>query len=382
MKNLKNVYGDEMKNKYSQERGSKLLKVFDKYVGIPIVFLLGIFKIQKKIPMKIDKIALLKTAAIGDTTILTAIIKDIEEWDSNIKITLFTGSSNYEFAKLLIKQSKNLEVIKLPIKNPFKSIKIIRGKEFDVFLDFGTWPRLNALFSYFANSKIAVGFKTKNQYRHFTYDKCALHSSKVHELKNYKEIIKIIGIDKNNLPHINFLKNNKIDDTAITIHMFPGGSKSFLKEWPDEYWVEIINFITKNNNIVYLTGTKIDKDKSENIKKYCNNKDKIIITTGIYTLEETIELLSISILVISVNTGIMHLASALKSNLIALNGPTSNTRWGPLNSNSISLQSHLECSPCLNLGFEYGCNENKCMKSINTNNVIDAIRNFEIIKKI
>lgn len=365
--------------KYNPERGSKLLKLIDRYVGISLIFLLGLFKKRRVIPSKIEKVALLKTAAIGDTTLLTAIIKDIEDYDSKIKITLFTGSSNYEFAKLLKKQYQNLEVIKLPIKNPLKAVKIIRSKQFDVFLDFGPWPRLNAILSCFSKSKYAVGFKTDNQFRHYIYDQFVYHRNDVHELQNYKNILKIIGIEENNLPQINFVKNRVINN-IVTIHMFPGGSRSYLKEWPEEYWIETINYLTKNNKTVYLTGAKVDQNKAKQIIKLCKDKDKIIVTAGKYTLEETIELLSRSKLVISVNTGVMHLASALKCNLIALHGPTSFKRWGPLNSNSISLQSHLECSPCLNLGFEYGCNENRCMKAIDANKVIEAIKTFYSMK--
>ena len=71
-----------MKNKYSQERGSKLLKVFDKYIGIPIVFFLGIFKQKKQIPTRIDKIGILATAAIGDTIIMD--IFSYENYENNI----------------------------------------------------------------------------------------------------------------------------------------------------------------------------------------------------------------------------------------------------------------------------------------------------------
>ena len=299
--------------KYNSERGSKLLKFVDRYVGIPF---------------------------------------------------------------------KNLDVIKLPIKHPFKAIKIIKSKQFDIFLDFGPWPRLNAIFTFFSNSKYTIGFKTDGQFRHFVYDQCVFHSKEIHEFQNYKNIIKAIGINKNNLPQINFLKGIKRDDNIVSIHMFPGGSRSYLKEWPEEYWVETINYLTKNKKTVYLTGAKIDQNRAEQIKKMCKDKDKIIITAGKFTLEETIKLLSRSKLVISVDTGIMHLASALQCNLIALHGPTSFKRWGPLNSNSISLQSCLECSPCLNLGFEYGCNENKCMKSIDVNMVIEAIEFFCSKEKI
>jgi len=87
--------------KYNSERGSKLLKFINRYVGIPLLCLLKLFKKKNNFPDKIEKIALLKIAAIGDTTILTGIIKDIEEYNPNIEMTLFTGSSNHEFAKLL-----------------------------------------------------------------------------------------------------------------------------------------------------------------------------------------------------------------------------------------------------------------------------------------
>jgi len=358
--------------KYDSERGSSLLRFFDRYLGIPIVFLLGIFKRKKTLPNDIQRIALLKTAAIGDTTILTAIIKDIEDYDANIKITLFTGSSNYEFAKLLQTQYKNLDVIKLPIKNPLKSIKYIRSKQFDYFLDFGPWPRLDAILSFFSNSGYRVGFKTDNQYRHYVYDKYVLHSKDIHELQNYKNILKVIGIKKDNLPQINFVEK-KIIESNIVIHMFPGGSRSYLKEWPERYWIDIINYLTSKNYQIYLTGAKVDKMSAEIIKEQCKYREQINITAGEFSLADTIKLLACSKLVISVNTGVMHIASALQCNLIALHGPTNHKRWGPLNDNAIVLQSPLKCSPCLNLGFDYGCNVNKCMQSIYVDKVIESI---------
>ena len=346
--------------KYCSERGSKLLKFADRYIGIPFVFLLGLIKQKKKLPKKISKIALLKTAAIGDTVILSAVLKDIEECNPSVKMILFTGSSNYEFAKLLTKQFKNLEVVKLPIKKPLKAIRIIRNYESDIFLDFGPWPRLNSIFTFFSIAKYTIGFKTNNQFRHYVYDKYVLHENNCHELENYRNIIKAIGINRNNLPQINWIKK-EINDDIISIHMFPGGSR---------------NYLTKKNKKIYFTGAKADKQKAEKIKNMCKDKDKIIIVAGKYSLEDTIKLLAKSKLVISVNTGIMHIASAINCNLIALHGPTSNKRWGPLNKNSISIQSQLKCSPCLNLGFEYACNENKCMQKILPENVLEKIKNI------
>jgi heptosyltransferase I len=365
-----------MDNKYNPERGSKFLNFLDRYLGIPIVFLLGHLKRSGEKPQLIEKIALLKIAAIGDTILLSAVIKDIKEKLPNAKITLFTGSSNYEIAKIIAETFSEMNVIRLPIKNPLKAISIIKQYKFDAWLDFGSWPRLNALFSYFANAKFKVGFKTKNQYRHYIYDIAVEHSNKIHEVFNYKKILKQIDIEGSNLPQINVDANVKKDEKLIVIHMFPGGSKSYLKEWPETHWVQLIDYLTSKGYFIALTGAKVDKERALYIYNLCKKKNSITVVAGELSLKDVIGLLKKSYLVVSVNTGIMHLASALNCNLIALHGPTSSKRWGPLNSNSIAIQSPLKCSPCLNLGFEYGCNENKCMRAISVDTVIEAVKQF------
>ena len=158
--------------------------------------------------------------------------------------------------------------------------------------------------------------------------------------------------------------------------MFPGGYKSHLKEWPQEYWIKIINFLTKRGFHINLTGTLKDRKKALKIYNSCKRKNYITISAGMLSLKETTLLLKRSKLVISVNTGIMHIAAALNCNLIALHGPTSSKRWGPLNKNAISIQSPIKCSPCLNLGFEYKCNKNKCMQAISPEIVINSIKYF------
>jgi heptosyltransferase I len=80
-------------------------------------------------------------------------------------------------------------------------------------------------------------------------------------------------------------------------------------------------------------------------------------------------------LVISVNTGIMHLAAAVKALLVAINGPTSVIRWGAVSQYSVTVTPiDMSCAPCLNLGYEYKCSENKCMKTISPQAVLDAAK--------
>jgi len=358
-----------------REKGNVFFKMFDKYLGIPLVFLLGLFQRKKHLPLiKMSEIALLKTASIGDTVLLSAIIADLKRSNPNLHISLFVSSNNYSTATLL---SGVERVIKLPINSPLNAIKIVREeRSFDVWLDFGPWPRINALLSYFAKAGIKIGFKTPGQFRHYVYDYIVQHSAEIHELQNYRHLLGVLGIVGTNRPYLDIQPAESFRDTII-IHMFPGGYKSYLKEWQEEKWVDLINILNRNEQYrIILTGASSDRLRALIVKGRVEKPDFVEVVAGQSDLLKIAQIIKAARLVISVNTGIMHLASALNTNLVALHGPTSVNRWGPLNLNSESVVSELKCSPCINLGFEYHCNMNNCMKNISVAKVVDATRRF------
>lgn len=76
---------------------------------------------------------------------------------------------------------------------------------------------------------------------------------------------------------------------------------------------------------------------------------------------------------VSVDTGIMHMASALGCRLVALHGPTSAKRWGPLNPTSTAVQSAYSREPWIQLGFEGPRAGDACMRCITVDQVHDAL---------
>jgi heptosyltransferase I len=361
-----------MKDK--SERGNRKLRFLDSYVGIPAVMLFGLFKRNRRnAALRVKRVAFLKTAAIGDTVILSAVVRDFKAAFPDAHLTFFTAGSNYETAHLLPGVDR---IIKLPANQPFASLKTIKDSgSYDVWVDFGPWPRLNAIFSRFSNSAVTIGFKTKGQFRHYGYDICVEHSRECHELTNYKRLLTPLRIEGSNLPAL-AVESAACHEDRITIHMYPGGYKSSLKEWPEERWLQLIDVLSEAGYEIFLTGAKADSGRAVGIRERIGKNGRIHVVAGTLNLRQTAELLRSSRLVISVNTGIMHMASALGCNLVALHGPTSVKRWGPLNPNSISLQGDIDCSPCLNLGFEYACNNNSCMERIPISAVVDAITTF------
>lgn len=351
------------------ERGSKILHNLDRFIGIPILFVLGIFVNKRKpIPTNIKRIAIIRTAAIGDTVLLSGIVQDIVKYD-NIEVVLFAGSSNYELGLTI----PNLNaVVKLQMNNMYQLFKDVRGAgEFDVVIDTGQWPRLDAIISFFFKSKFRIGFYTESQYKHFIFHRSIKHSCTIHEIQNFRNLIEPVINDRtSSMPLIKVTESVKLQNIIsvlnkyIIFHPWPGGMNSYLKEWPSENWISLAEKIFEQGYDIIITGTQKDFKGSELIILGCKDNAQIKNMAGMLNLHETIQLVNSSHCLISVNTGVMHIGSALDKPVICLNGPSQGARWGPLNSRSISIDSPGKGCGFLNLGFEYAGNPTDCMTKI------------------
>jgi ADP-heptose:LPS heptosyltransferase len=354
-------------------RGNVLLKKLDRYIGIPVLKILSLFHSQKKCPKSVERVAILLTPAIGDTILTQTLLRDIKHFDPFVHITLYLPDNVVETAKLI---GNSDEIITLNYSAVVQTIKTIRQKQYDVFIDAGQWTRLSAIFTLFAKAKHTRGFETTGQYRHYGFDEAVHHNDAVHEIINIKNLQWAHYNRDAHYPAIEFKTPSSIDNKRVVIHTKPGGVKSHLKEWDAKNWVCVIQYLCSKGMTVYLTGSKDDTSSLQELIRQCGANN--VVNAAGESLTETAELVRNSFLMISVNTGIMHLAAAVGCNLIALHGPTNYLRWGPLNKNSVSIQSTYHSAPCLNLGFEYACKDRtgECMKQISKQAVIGAIDKF------
>jgi len=341
-----------------KERGNRVLHIIDRYIGIPLVFLAGL-RIKRKLPKKIETIAILKSAGIGDLVLVSAVIQDIRKAHPRAQIFLFTGKANSGLAKLI----EGVEPVILPMTNPFKALKIIRKHRFDLWIDGDPWPRISTLFTVASRSKFHVGFRTAKQYRHFPYDALANHSPSDHELDSLRRLMIPLGIPTGSMPKLSIPKQEK--EKLIVLHQFPGGSRADLRRW--DKWQELANYFLEKGYRVVTTGGKEDYSTLTNVEN----------RAGLDSLKETAIVLAKAFCVVSVDTGIMHMAAALGTFTIGLHGPSSPHHWGPIGENVCAITPNIDYTPCSYLGFEGKCKTNKCMRAITIKQVRGAFEKYE-----
>jgi heptosyltransferase I len=126
---------------------------------------------------------------------------------------------------------------------------------------------------------------------------------------------------------------------------------------------------------VVLTGGPADAAATRDFHATLGEDGALVIVgAGRYPLGILPDLLRRSALVVSVNTGIMHMAAALNVPTISLNGPTAEHRWGPVGDCAVSVNSRLPGSGFLNLGWEYEGQREDAMLGIAVSDVLDSIQ--------
>ena len=141
---------------------------------------------------------------------------------------------------------------------------------------------------------------------------------------------------QNNLLQKFNLKTNNI------IALMPGAEYGKAKQWPLEYFSEVASKLKKRNYLVVVLGSKKDNLAGEQIAK----SSGAINLCGKTTINESIDLLATCKTVITNDSGLMHIAAAVKSKVIAIYGSSSPNYTPPMTNNKQIHYLNLSCSPC------------------------------------
>jgi len=148
----------------------------------------------------------------------------------------------------------------------------------------------------------------------------------------------------------------------------PGAEFGASKRWPAHYYAQLANRYLKKNWHVWIMGSAKDSEVAAAIQ--ADTQDQCADLTGKTTLAEAIDLMSLANLVISNDSGLMHIAAALSRPLVAIYGSTDPNFTPPLNTNVQILKEAVPCSPC----FKRVCplKHHQCMTLLSVQRVFDA----------
>ncbi|QWD68103.1 lipopolysaccharide heptosyltransferase II [Polynucleobacter sp. VK25] len=143
------------------------------------------------------------------------------------------------------------------------------------------------------------------------------------------------------------LQSAKIDP-ANTYVMCPGAEYGQTKRWPTSHFTQLAQrLIASNpNHQIILLGSKGDHALAQEIYSQAKQDVHIHNWCGSTSLDEAIALIGMSKAVISNDSGLMHIAAALKTPQAAIFGSSDPAHTPPLSSKAKVIWLNLPCSPC------------------------------------
>ena len=140
------------------------------------------------------------------------------------------------------------------------------------------------------------------------------------------------------------VKKNQLDLASEVLILCPGAEFGASKKWPSRHYADVaLEYLSKGWQ-VWLMGSDNDVLACDEINNLIGGKS--IVLAGKTSLPEAIDLISCASLVVSNDSGLMHIAAALQKPLIAIYGSTDPGHTPPLSDNHRVARLNLPCSPC------------------------------------
>jgi lipopolysaccharide heptosyltransferase II len=160
-----------------------------------------------------------------------------------------------------------------------------------------------------------------------------------------------------------------LNSQLLKIGLCPGAEYGPAKRWLPERFAEAAAKISAQSSAQWiLLGTKNDAAIGEQIAAAIG--DHCVNRIGQTTLDQLIDELRRCRVLLTNDTGTMHLAALLGVPVVAVFGSTEPQLTGPLGEGHIILRHHVECSPC----FLRECPiDFRCMKAVTADEVADAV---------
>ncbi len=164
-----------------------------------------------------------------------------------------------------------------------------------------------------------------------------------------------------------------IDEKSIYV-LCPGAEYGVTKRWPTGHFASLAQHLINNepNANIILLGGKGDHALGEEIISQVKNTAQIQNWCGETSLDEAIALIGMSKVLVSNDSGLMHIGAALKVPQVAIFGSSDPHHTPPLSDKAKVIWLNLPCSPCHKRECPLG--HLKCLKDISPSTVLGAIQ--------
>ncbi|MBT6755601.1 MAG: glycosyltransferase family 9 protein [Gammaproteobacteria bacterium] len=338
---------------------------------------------------KVENICVLRTSSIGDICHMLPFIFTIRKEYPNAKISWVIGKNEADF----IGNINGIQYIVFDRNNTLKSYYSIYKKlkkiKFDVMFIMQVSLRANII-SLLIESKIKIGYDlNRSSDLHSIFSNKKIQSSKhSHVVDVFLSFLNVLSIEKSN-----FIYKWDIEERITKKQLFKKFfelqdkyfvlspcSRSANRNWLVDRYAAVADYININFGIQCVLSSSSNSFEEEFVKDIISSmKSKPLNLSGRTNLHELYSLVKNSELLISPDSGPIHIATCAGKPAIGLYGVTNTVRAGPYNSRDLCIDKYNEALLKYK-GLE--SHQAKWRYKNNNKNVMSLISTEEVIEKI
>jgi ADP-heptose:LPS heptosyltransferase len=361
----------------------------DTFIVRPIVFFLNYFvrilgklaSIDHALDKDFKRIVVCKFKGMGSIIQATPMLQGLKNQFPNAEITFVTLKNNEEIIQLLPFIDKKIIVNDNSIFHSVWGIiccvSTLLRKRPELFIDLEIYSNISTLVGIGSLSKNRIGYYTKSESFNTGIYTHSLFFNTTKPISDfYFHVVRLFNqqVIKPEIFNLSNKEENIITNEKYIVINPNASDLRTERRWPKEKFIQIIeHLLTRYDDYqIILIGSKNEKKYTDAIAQQFH-VNKVQSYAGKTSLQELISLISQAALLITNDTGPMHLGISCKINIISLFGPCSPNQYGN-QLNNISLYKNVYCSPCVHDFKVAPCKGNNvCMQLIDNSLVEKAI---------
>jgi ADP-heptose:LPS heptosyltransferase len=396
------------------------MRTIDRWVGIPVCFIMSPFRwlsdtlrgAKKKKP-DLSSTLFIELSEMGSAIIVDpAMRKLLREGKGEVYFAIF--KKNYKSLEILQTVPES-NVFKMNADNfwslvaeIFRFIGWCRTKKISTVIDLELFSRFTALLSFFSGARSRIGFTNfhdEGLYRGNLVNHPVRYNPHVHIAVNFISLVnKALGLfdkpysivpvsagelllAKANVPgEAKENVRNKIRQlypqwTNEAVVLLNANASDMLpqRRWPQANFAEVgRQLLSRFRDIIIIaTGAPAEKEYVQEVVNAINDK-RCINSSGFFSFDELVPLYSVSVCMLTNDSGPAHFASVTSLKVFVLFGPETPHLYLPLGGNAEPFYLGLPCSPCVSAANhrKTTCLPRPCITGIPPSMVLERMNGF------
>lgn len=352
-----------------------------------------LLRIDHSLDKPIKTIAVCKFVGLGSIIQATSLLQTLRKNYPDASIVFISNVSNRALLNHIsvvdqVVTISDKGIVTLILSTTNLLFKLWKHKP-DIYIDLEIYSNYSSVIATMSLSKNRIGFfKNDKTYRKGIYTHMLFFNVKAPISQTYLQFARLLGC-KDIVSELLINTNNIDSNTAQIIDqklktilqkyivVNPNASDLRLeRRWDLENFGTLIHKICDEfpEHKVILIGAGNETEYVGKLSSQLQAKKNVLDSSGKLSIKELLILIANADLMITNDTGPMHIAFALKVKTVALFGPCSPQQYGGIE-NTITIYKNTYCSPCVHEFIIPPCKgDNQCMKKIKVEEVLNSVR--------